>query len=462
MRLLPTIIVISSALVLAACSETSEPSASRQKLGPIIDDQIGNALAAARSKREAEARAYEASDLQRMRADFEARSEERREAELKAERTLWREELLTPCAVMGNAQRPEICIEPSGPTKLTLGQPVSLRIRWRNLPHSAYIRLFVRNAAPAGERWQYAGPSGAILPDFRAETPSGTTTLAWYGKSTWCAPSDMPMLCDNGEVGSFVVRAGILSGTDPFWPSWPDMHPTPTRWLALHETSPIELTGNTRTFSRFGRSSFGPINDSPLRRLVPTSYLIQGGALDAEIGPPIRSGGDYCATVTLATPFAGEPKLCFPATRRDRFGLKIRPWDIEPRGQVSMAKGIMPPSQARERAQRAAFEHLQGRARFIVRPKMGETAMSEADKRKVTWAKQEQVYAYFNSGPAPYWLVTLDQSVNTLNYEEYLSPPERLAYRVEMDGTICAVNAKARPEQIKPCPKHTVSKATQS
>jgi len=124
-----------------------------------------------------------------------------------------------------------------------------------------------------------------------------------------------------------------------------------------------------------------------------------------------------------------------------------------------MAKGIMPPWQARERAQRAAFKSIRGHARYIVRPKIDESRMTEDDKRKITWARQEQVYAYYNSGPAPYWLVTLNQSVNTLNYEEYISPMERLAYRVEMDGTVCAAKGK-EPEQTQPCPKPTAPKST--
>lgn len=73
-----------------------------------------------------------------------------------------------------------------------------------------------------------------------------------------------------------------------------------------------------------------------------------------------------------------------------------------------MAKGIMPPWQARERAQRAAFAHLQGRARYITLPKIDDPAMTKTDKRKITWAMQNQVSAYFKPGPVAYWRVTLD------------------------------------------------------
>lgn len=262
MRVVSAIVAVAAALLFVSCTQGSEQSASRQKLlaeqdKPVIADEIGNALATARSGQEAEFRKYETSDLERLKADFAAQSQPRREAELQAEQTLWRKELLTPCAAMDSTDRPEVCIAVQGPTRLAFGQPVPLLIRWRNLPRGANIRLFVRNAAPAGERWQYAGPNGAILPDFRADTPSGTATLAWDGKSTWCAPGDMPMLCDNGEVGSFVVRAGILSGNDPFWPSWPALHPIPTQWFALDETPPIELTGPIRALRKAGGSSFG-------------------------------------------------------------------------------------------------------------------------------------------------------------------------------------------------------------
>ena len=456
-RLLFHLAVI-GAVALTSCS-SSEPYPVFDDSGPVSDDRLGLALYAERVARERWAAENRSSDKQAQHEAFEKQALDRRLAEIEKEQRIWQTQKITSCD-SGEVTGPSICVEKIGPASRPIGGPVEFLLRWRNLPEEAYIRLWVRNGAPAGERWQYRGPSGAILPDFIAASPSGSTSLQWDGQSTWCAPADAPTLCNNGEIGTFVVRAAILTGTDPFWPSWPVQNPTPVRWLALNETTLITLTGQARIFDDVPNSTFGPLN-GPLGRLAPESYGIQSfrTGRTTSLGEWNVDKTSQCRTVILVEPFAGTPELCFPTSRLDQYGLKLRPWDIYAKGQVKMASGILPPGEARERAQIAAYRRVAEAARFITYDEAKKAAPenshpdtedSEMQRRNraATYTSQEQVYAYFRKqGNTPYWLVTLTQAIKTLNYEEYITRPERLVYRVEMDGRTCLIRTGSVPDE---------------
>lgn len=459
MKLYPRIIFLASLIVgiagAAVFSRASAPVVEQR--GPVSEDVLGRALRAERIERERSMAQYADQDRTNERARFAEDAASRRMAELEHERRTWLPESITPCGQPQTTARPTICVERIGSANRQLGTPVELKLTWRNLPRGAYIRLWVISGAPAGNRWQYAGPSGAIIPDFEATDRSGATVLRWDGKSTWCAPADAPMLCDNAEIGEYVVRAGILTGTDPFWPSWPDRNPRPVNWLALSETAPIIFTGNPRVFDHVARTSFGPVN-GPLRSLVPESYLIQssGQLPTARLGNWRSGRMSWCRTVILSAPYSGMPELCFPSSRIDRYGLKLRPWDVYAQGSIGIAQGVMPPGEARERAQLAAFHLVSDRARFITRreaekaaPERSHPNSNDATNRAVTWSRQDQIYAYFHQERGrSYWIVTLNQSIGTLNYEEYLTPWESLMYRVDMDGRTCLLQRASRLRDI--------------
>jgi hypothetical protein len=425
--------------------------------GPVSADAVGRALQNERVERERSMARYAETDNRHERERYEKDAAARRAAELEREQQIWRSDRITTCRDTRAVSRPIICVERIGPENRQLNAPVDLQLTWSNLPHGAYIRLWVRNGAAAGERWQYAGPNGAIVADFVASAPSGTRVLHWDGKSTWCAPADLPMLCDNGEVGEYVVRAAILTGTDPFWPSWPAQNPTPVRWLALSETTPIAFTGNPRVFDRLPSITFGPVN-GPLRSLVPASYLIQSSRQEqpARLGPWRTGWTSRCRTIILGKPYSGRPELCFPNGRLDRYGLKLRPWDVFPRGTIEIAPDVMPPGEARERAQIAAFRRVAKVAHFITyreaekaapegsHPNTRDPEMQRLN-RAVTWTNQSQVYAYFHQErDRSYWIITLDQSIKSLNYEEYITQSESLTYRVDADGRTCLLQAGRR------------------
>ncbi len=465
----PRYAIIIAVLVAAAVATgailTRMPAFVAEQRGPVSRDALGLALQTERIERERSRAQYAELDRKHERQRYEENAAARRAAEIERERQIWLPEIVTPCGRNRSDTRPAICVERSGPERRPLGTSVTLRLKWRNLPEGAYIRLWVRNGAAAGERWQYAGPNGAIVPDFAASAPSGTTVLQWDGKSTWCAPADLPMLCDNGEIGTYVVRAAILTGTDPFWPSWPARNPKPVQWLAVSETAPIAFSGNPRIFDNVPNVVFGPVN-GPLRSLVPESYLIQSSRQD----PPARLGAwrsgwtSWCRTIILAEPYSGTPELCFPNSRLDQYGLKLRPWDIFAQGSIGIAPGVMPPGEARERAQIAAFRRVADAALYITHTQAEKAAPEgshpntrDADmqrrNRAVTYTSQEQVYAYFHrDGERPYWIITLGQSIKTLNYEEYITRPETLTYRVDTDGRTCLLKVGRGEVSDHTCP----------
>jgi len=466
LTLFVTVLLGAGALAASGIGRSQAPITEQR--GPVSADALGLALQAERIERERSTAEYADTDRKSERERYEADAAARRTAEIERERQVWRPEKITGCHVSTEVSRPYLCVERIGAKARPLGEVVALRLTWGNLPAGAYIRLWVRNGAEAGERWQYAGPNGAIVPDFVASAPSGTTVLRWDGKSVWCAPSDIPMQCDVGEVGEYVVRAAILTGTDPFQPGWPAQNPTPARWLALSETAPIAFTGNPHVFEHVPTSTFGPVN-GPLRSLVPESYLIQSSVPKptARLGEWRDGGTSRCRTIILSAPYAGKPELCVPANRLDRFGLKLRSWDVFAKGSIGIAPGVMPPGEARERAQVAAFRRVANVARYITHrealkaapegshPNTSDLEMQRRN-RAVTWTDQSQVYAnfYLERGK-PYWIITIDQSIKTLNYEERVTELEVLTYRVDVDGQTCLLQASSRRNDLPDhlCPR---------
>lgn len=259
---------------------------------------------------------------------------ERRDMELRAE-AMRRTIPITPCDQPVQTGRPQLCLKLAGRAEFPFGQPVPLRLAWHDLPSDAYIRVWAQSAAPAGTRYLYAGPSGAITPESFGGKPAGEAAFVWDGKSIYCAPGDLPMMCDAGQVGKFVLGAEILTGSDPFWPSWPPRHPVPVRHLAMAAPVVVTMSGSPRSFGRPGEE----IWSSLLRRAVrdalveatPKGMLPEPFYYDRlmeRIGPWKQGWFSYCASLKLTPPLAGTMSICFPRSRRDDYGLAVRRTDI--------------------------------------------------------------------------------------------------------------------------------------
>jgi len=104
----------------------------------------------------------------------------------------------------------------------------------------------------------------------------------------------------------------------------------------------------------------------------------------------------------------------------------------------------------------AAFRRVANVARYITyhealkaAPEGSHPNTSDLDmqrrSRAVAWTDQSQVYANFHlERGKPYWVITIDQSIKTLNYVERIAEMEALVYRVNDDGRTCLIQASNR------------------
>ena len=427
-----------------------------------VGQEVELAKSSARVMRE-----YEAGDDRHRRDALVESRKNRAAAELKEEQE-WQRLPMTPCGNFAHGTGPQLCIEHEGPATSPIGHPVTYRVRWRNLPSGAYIRVWSRNAAPAGQRWQYLGAYGAIAADALGGSRDGDRRIQWDGRSIYCAPADAPMMCDAGEVGRYVIRAAIMTGSDPFWPSWPQLNPVPVIRLAQSETQPFTLDGPPQPVSTPGR-----YRTYPLRREIVDAIkkaLPSGGGGDwfverriDRLGPWKLGLLNYCARLALDEPLAGSLDICFSRYRRNANGIALSPGDISASGDARLANGVMSAKQATAKAAAYAFGLTGKRATYPAYP--GEIDMAHTlyrDPRKydgsyqslrnaardagLTYVDINQPWPSFRGGrDGGWWLVQLGLSIQTIDGPR-VKDWGRLALRVDQDGSVCQVKSTGRSE----------------
>jgi hypothetical protein len=400
-------------------------------------------------------------DDRRRRADYERWSAERTTAERERERT-WQAGPMTPCASFGRGAAPQVCIEHLGPDTARIGTPVAYRVRWRNLPEGGYIRVWSRNAAPAGERWRYMGPQGAIAPQPLGGSNDGDVRVTWDGRGVYCAPADFPMMCDAGEVGRYVLRAAIMTGSDPFWPSWPLRDPVPLVRHAQSETQPFALDGPPQPVSRPGSFREYPAEQAIVRAI---RQALPAGALGSDryvrrridrLGPWTRVGARYCARLALDRPLIGSADVCFPRSRRDTNGIALEPGDITATSDAEMADGLMRADDAKAKATAYAVRMTGGRATFTAYPSEDEMVRAlypdpsaykgdyqvlrdAARDAGLTYVEVDQPDVSFRDDPGgSWWLVTFRLRIDTIDGPQ-VADWGRVTLRVDHDSHVCRV-----------------------
>lgn len=437
------------------------------KLTIILLLLAGAAAAVGYAKRESlsawvEDRLEQRRQEQIRRAEYQQWSKSRASAELEAERK-WQAGPTTPCESFGRGPAPQVCIEHLGPATVPIGTPVAYRVRWRNLPRGAYIRVWSRNAAPAGQRWKYMGAQGAIAPETLGGAPQGEARLAWDGRSIYCAPADLPMMCDSGEVGRYVLRAAIMTGSDPFWPSWPPMNPVPVVNLALSETRAFELDGLPQPVSKPGSFRSHPAHRDiieAIKAALPSGALGTDGYVERRVerlGPWAGARSSYCARLDLDSPLTGSVNVCFPRSRRDPNGIALRPGDITASGNARLAEGLIRAGDVKAKASAYAVAMTGGRATFSRYPSEEEMVRilypnpkaydgsyqglrNKARDSRLTYIEVNQPNPSFQDDPrGSWWLVDMSLWIGTID-GPVVENWGRIALRVDHDGHVCRVD----------------------
>ncbi len=347
----------------------------------------------------------------------------------------------TPCAVFGAGPAPQVCVELLSSPSTTLDEPVRLRLRWRGLPADGYIRLAVQSAAPAGTRYRYAGPSGAITADPIAGQPDGEKIVTWDGKGVYCAPADAPMMCDAGQVGRFTIRARMLTGNDPWWPSWPAQNPVPVKWLARSDAVDIEFTGLPRTQHWSG---FAGLNDA-IEAAIPKDMKSsdqRGGPFD-RFSPWRETLFSYCTDLMPAKPLTGRITLCFPRSRRDQYGIALRPGDLQATADLAMMPGVPTAEAAATLARRKAAKFVT--VDFDHQPSPAERA-SFSQERRIIYLDQSRPDPRFQPD-GNFWLIMVRQSVRYVGGDNV---SESVSYVFRIDGAdrICLLEAHSPSDKL--------------
>lgn len=408
-------------------------------------------------------REYKSSDEKQRIDGYRNWGQDRAADELKRERE-WNDIGVTPCLKFGIGSKPQLCIEHVGSETVPINSPVAYRLRWRNLPSGAYIRVWSRNAASAGQRWKYMGAYGAIEVQSFGGSPDGDQQLKWDGRSVACAPVDAPMMCDSGEVGRYVLRAAIMTGTDPFRPGWPERNPFPVIRFAQSETMPFTLDGAPQPVSVPGRYR---------------EYRHRREIIDA-IGKALPMGGNadklvdrlgawrarlmhYCAKLPLDQPLAGSLDVCFSRFHRDANGIALVPGDITASGDARLAHGIMSSKEAVSKATSYAIGMTEKQATYPAYP--GEVDMVRKlypDPKKYDGAYQDLRYAARDAGlsyvevnqPWPsfrydakgsWWLIQLGLWIQTIDGPR-VKDWGNITLRVEHIGDVCRIQATGKFE----------------
>lgn len=404
----------------------------------------------------------------RLREEFKRYQAERAQAELQRERS-WQAGPITPCRSFGAGAAPQVCIEHEGAAEAPLGTPVRYRVRWRNLPQDAYIRVWSRNAAPAGERWAYLGAQGAIAPQALGGSREGDVRVNWDGASIYCAPADGPMMCDQGEVGRYVLRAAIMTGSDPFWPSFPLPNPVPVIHHAQSETAPFALEGLPRPVFVPGRFRFHPAHGEivqAIRDALPSGALGVDWYVERrleKLGPWKETGRRYCSRLDLDLPLEGSVSVCFPRRRRDINGIALRPGDIAATSSAHLAAGLLPAGRAKAKAVAYALRMTGGRATFSSYPTEQEMVRvlhpdpntydgsyqglrNRARDAGLTYVEVNQPNVSFrHDRRGSWWLVDASLWIRTIDGPE-IANWGRIALRIDHDGHVCRVDATGENE----------------
>jgi hypothetical protein len=403
--------------------------------------------------------------IEQWRVTYEQSAPARTAAEHASERG-WLAAPTTPCEAFGQGTEPQVCIEHLGPESIPIGTAVVYRLRWRNLPRGAHVRVGRRNAAPLGERWRYSGAPATIAIPTPVGSAAGDVRLTWSGRSILCERVRPP--CDVGEVGRYVLRATIQTRDDTAGHHLLVATPEPAVYHARSETRPFTLDGPPQPVARQFGYRYHPASQE-IAMVI--EEALPAGALGVDsyvqrrlpwLGPWRVAGPLYCARLDLDWPLAGWTRICFPRSRRDANGIALRPGDFTATSSARMVGGLIRARDAVAKATAYAIQMTGGQATFSEFPSEEEMArVLQRDRRthdgsyqgmlnaardaRLTYVEVNQPTPSLRDDPdGSWWLVNMSLWIGTINGPR-TAEWGRFALRVDHDGHVCRVDVIETP-----------------
>ncbi len=246
--------------------------------------------------------------------------------------------------------RPAVAIAFPEGWQIEKGEPLTIEMRHRDIPPGSGLVLDLVRDAPKGRNRTYLGSDGPLMLAPREIAGSGSFAFTWNGREVGCAPTDVPTLCDDVEVGRYRLRATIYDRADAGILGLSDKPRASV--VASTLSLPLRIVGEPNLdrllpWMRGRASSFLRSAAVGRRSPGPGDNFI-AGRLDLRQHVR-RTDAGYCAAFDLAPPFSGVLTACAPKDTVNDIGIAV------PRVTVSGAVDYKPGALRYEDALAEAF-----------------------------------------------------------------------------------------------------------
>lgn len=250
---------------------------------------------------------------------------------------------LSPPPSHSDPAAPNLQVELLSPQRRRLGQGVTYRLRYRNLPWTLLTVRVARDVAETERPADFHGRVGAIALA-RPILGDGRTDEQWDGLHLTCFPRDIGPLCEGIEPGRYRIVAEVWAV-----PAVPrrQRDPQPAPLLTAY-SSPFRLVG-------------APDRRDLLREMESRATQYVEEALDSDRGGRLSSffaptrlfltRAGLCARFRARPPVTGVITACLPAAAMTDAGLRWASGDILVSGLVTNHRTGL----SREQAETLAF-----------------------------------------------------------------------------------------------------------
>jgi hypothetical protein len=279
----------------------------------------------------------EIAKISEQQADDDRRYSEA-ERQYTAER--WPTDSETRCSAKADNVHP--CLRIEAPSQATKGTLTPYVVTWSAMPPGTKLEIWLESTAPVGDRWRY-GQFGPIqIPEAAREIVNrGSRNLAWNGKACRPPGGDVIMPCETVNPGQFLLTARA------------------TTWAATNRTQ-IVGWAQSEALQLDGAPDIAYLTYPWPKLRGGLGFFLPHNFFHERAMPVRRRGKQWCSTVALPPPLAGNLDVCLPPDLVNAYGIRAKPEDLTFAGNYRLVPGIIAPDRAEIIAHRLAnslFEH---------------------------------------------------------------------------------------------------------